>query len=72
MDIIFTKTGSKESGTVDPINDHLIWYVKDKSNVKYRRLFQKRKLKDLIDDNFKYLDKDGNGKIDEEKETKQL
>lgn len=59
VDIIFTKTGSKESGTVDPINDHLIWYVKDKSNIKYRRLFQKRKLKDLIDDNFKYIDNEG-------------
>ncbi len=55
VDIIFTKTGSKESGTVDPINDHIIWYVKNKKNLKYRRLFQKRELNDIVSDNFKYI-----------------
>lgn len=60
IDIIFTKTGSKESGTIDPVNDHLIWYAKDKSKIKYRRLFVKREYEDLIEDNFKYLAKDGN------------
>lgn len=59
VDIVFTKTGSKESGTVDPINDHLIWYAKDKSKIKYRRLFAKREHKDFIEDGFKYLSSEG-------------
>ncbi|MFH0853808.1 MAG: site-specific DNA-methyltransferase, partial [bacterium] len=53
--IIFTKTGSKESGTIDPINDYLIWYGKNKQQLKLRKLFVPRTLSDLREDGFKYL-----------------
>ncbi|MFA5857988.1 MAG: site-specific DNA-methyltransferase [Elusimicrobiota bacterium] len=53
--IVFTKTGSKESGTVDPINDYLVWYSKDKKKVKLRKLFENRTIEDLHSDGFKYL-----------------
>ncbi|MFH1067008.1 MAG: site-specific DNA-methyltransferase [bacterium] len=53
--IIFTKTGSKESGTIDPINDYLIWYSKNKPKLKLRKLFVPRTLQDLQEDGFKYL-----------------
>lgn len=59
VDIIFTKTGSKESGKIEPINDHLLWYTKDADKVKYRRLFVDREYEDLINDGFKYLEDDG-------------
>lgn len=59
VDIIFTKTGSKESGKIEPINDHLLWYTKDADKVKYRRLFVNREYEDLINDGFKYLEDDG-------------
>jgi adenine-specific DNA-methyltransferase len=59
VDIIFTKTGSKESGKIEPINDHLLWYTKDADKVKYRRLFIDREYDDLINDGFKYLEDDG-------------
>ncbi len=59
VDIIFTKTGSKESGKIEPINDHLLWYTKDADKVKYRRLFVNRQYEDLINDGFKYLEDDG-------------
>jgi len=59
VDIIFTKTGSKESGKIEPINDHLLWYTKDSDQVKYRRLFIDREYDDLINDGFKYLEDDG-------------
>lgn len=59
VDIIFTKTGSKESGKIEPINDHLLWYTKDSDKVKYRRLFVDRDYDDLINDGFKYLEDDG-------------
>ncbi|MBI1928785.1 site-specific DNA-methyltransferase [Candidatus Poribacteria bacterium] len=52
--IIFTKTGSKESGTIDPINDYLVWYSKDKKKVKLRKLFESRTTEDLRADGFKY------------------
>jgi adenine-specific DNA-methyltransferase len=59
VDIIFTKTGSKESGKIEPINDHLLWYTKDSDKVKYRRLFIDRQYDDLINNGFKYLEDDG-------------
>ncbi len=53
--IVFTKTGSKESGTIDPINDYLIWYGKNKQKLKLRKIFIPRAIDDLRNDGFKYF-----------------
>lgn len=55
VSIVFTKTGSKESGTVDPINDYIIWYAKNRKEVKIRKLFIERNRMDMMSEGFKYL-----------------
>lgn len=59
VSIVFTKTGSKESGTIDPINDYVVWYAKDKARLKFRKLFIQRTMDDVKADGFKYLNDDG-------------
>jgi len=59
VSIIFTKTGSKESGSVDPINDYLIWFSKLKKSLKFNRLFKLRSYNDIIEDSFKYENENG-------------
>jgi adenine-specific DNA-methyltransferase len=70
--IIFTKTGSKESGTVDPINDYVIWYAKNKSEIKIRKLFIERTHRDIIDDGFTYQNIDGFKEIPEKYELDKI
>jgi hypothetical protein len=60
VSIIFTKTGSKESGTVDPINDFILWYARDKKRVKLNKLFEQRSFQNIVEDGFKYLADEGN------------
>jgi adenine-specific DNA-methyltransferase len=45
--IPFIKTSSKGEKYLDTIHDYLLWYAKDKSNVKYRQLYQERSKKTL-------------------------
>ncbi|HMS24693.1 MAG TPA: site-specific DNA-methyltransferase [Acidimicrobiia bacterium] len=60
VDIIFTKTGSIEGGEIKPIHNYIIWYSKNKSQMKFRRLFLPRNKNDLASEGFKkYLDADG-------------
>ncbi|MBT5320221.1 MAG: site-specific DNA-methyltransferase, partial [Chloroflexi bacterium] len=45
--IPFTKKGSQKSGTINPINDYLIWYSKagrDSGDMKFHPLFEERDL----------------------------
>ncbi|RKZ83929.1 MAG: site-specific DNA-methyltransferase [Candidatus Parabeggiatoa sp. nov. 1] len=41
-EIIFTKTGSQAGDFIQPINDYICWYAKDKKLAKYRPLFSIR------------------------------
>ena len=40
--ITFSKTGSMVSGELGRTSDYLIWFAKDKRNIKYRQLFHKK------------------------------
>lgn len=60
VSIVFTKTGSKESGTVDPINDFILWYAREKKHVKLNKLFEQRSFQNIVEDGFKYLSNEGN------------
>ncbi|RMH32669.1 MAG: site-specific DNA-methyltransferase [Acidobacteria bacterium] len=42
--ITFVKTSGKGGATLDSVNDFLLWYAKDKSQVKYRQLFLEKEL----------------------------
>lgn len=42
--ITFVKTSGKGGATLDTINDFLLWYAKDKSQLKYRQLFLEKEL----------------------------
>lgn len=60
VDIIFTKTGSIEGGEIKPIQNYIIWYAKDKKQMKFNRLFLPRNKNDLQSEGFKkYLNDDG-------------
>ncbi|MBX3048837.1 MAG: site-specific DNA-methyltransferase [Anaerolineales bacterium] len=37
--ITFQKTGGFGSSTLDNVSDYIVWYAKDKSNLKYRQLY---------------------------------
>jgi adenine-specific DNA-methyltransferase len=42
--ISFVKTSGKGGGTLDTINDFLLWYAKDRSQIKYRQLYLEKEL----------------------------
>ncbi len=52
--ITFTKTSGFSSGYVDSISDYIIWYAKDKSLTKFRKLFRNKKIE--TDPNYKYIE----------------
>lgn len=60
-EIIFKTTAGKGSAALDTINDYIIWYAKDRSQLKYRQLFTGR---DLYEDaqRYSWLEMD-NGQI---------
>ncbi len=41
-EIIFTKTTGLGQQLLDPINDYLLWFAKDKPNIRYRQLFYEK------------------------------
>jgi adenine-specific DNA-methyltransferase len=45
--IVFKKTISSSSGQLPMVNDYLIWYGKNKANIKFRRLFRDRTIDEL-------------------------
>jgi len=45
--VIFLKTSGKFSAGLDTVNDYLLWYSKDLSQVKYRQLYLQRKASTL-------------------------
>lgn len=46
--IIVKKKGNQKGGTLDPINDYLLWYARDRSLVKVRPLFTSKISADQI------------------------
>ena len=42
--IVFATTTGKSSKTLDAVNDFILWYAKDKKQVKYRQLYTKKSL----------------------------
>ena len=59
--ITFRKTGSKGSATLDAVSDYLIFYAKNKEQVKYRQLYIKEAFNPKIHTSYNLLmDKNGN------------
>ncbi len=55
--ISFTSTSGFSGSTLSRAGDYIVWYAKNKNNVKYRQLFE---LKPEIDDNYRFISlKDG-------------
>lgn len=44
--ITFQKTGGFGSITLDNVADHIVWYAKDKENIKYRQLYYEKSSSD--------------------------
>ncbi|MCS7241050.1 MAG: site-specific DNA-methyltransferase, partial [Candidatus Bipolaricaulota bacterium] len=42
--ITFVKTSGKSGATLDTINDFLLWYARDKAQLKYRQLYLEKAL----------------------------
>lgn len=60
--IAFKKTISSSSGLLPMVNDYIIWYAKDRTVTKFRRLFRKRTI-DELKRAFQYVERT-NGKIE--------
>jgi adenine-specific DNA-methyltransferase len=52
----FQKTGSLESSLLASTTDYLIWYCRDKKQIKYRQLFLERKTGDPSLDRYDYIE----------------
>jgi adenine-specific DNA-methyltransferase len=53
--IPFIKTSSKGEKYLDTIHDNILWYAKDKSQVKYRQLYQER-TKKTLDNGYNWIE----------------
>jgi adenine-specific DNA-methyltransferase len=54
--ISFQKKGSQSGEFIPPINEYLVWYVKEKSQAKFRRLYVNRELAGVGGSGFNYLE----------------
>jgi len=54
--IIVKKKGNQKGGTLEPINDYLLWFAKDKSQVKVRQLYLTKWSADSVPDDFDRLE----------------
>jgi adenine-specific DNA-methyltransferase len=62
VSIIIKKTGSHSGDFIEPVNDFVIWYSKNKSNTKVRKLYDRRAWKFNDNDGFRNIEKQ-NGEI---------
>ena len=53
VSIILQKTPSHEGKLVEAINDYILWYAKDKAQVKYRSLYEPWNTSELSDSKFR-------------------
>jgi adenine-specific DNA-methyltransferase len=54
--LVVKKKGNQKGGTLEPINDYLLWYAKDKTKVKIRPLFVTKFGADSIPDDYDKLE----------------
>lgn len=59
IEITFTKTGSQNGNLLQGINDYILWYAKNKNEVKYRKLSLERTVEDFYNDGFTKYEEDG-------------
>jgi adenine-specific DNA-methyltransferase len=59
VSIIFTKTGSHSGELLEPINNYILWYAKDKKIVNYNPLFVRRNWSKENTDGFNFIEIDG-------------
>jgi adenine-specific DNA-methyltransferase len=57
--ISFQKTGSIEGGLIEPINNYILWFAKNKSEVKFRPIYEERSLPDATEDGFRFVETNG-------------
>ena len=53
--ITFQKTGQKSSGLIDSIADYIIWYARDRANIKFNPLFIRETFKPWIHSDYKHI-----------------
>jgi adenine-specific DNA-methyltransferase len=51
--IIFTKKGNQKGNSLDPINDYILWFSRDASKVKTRKLFEQAEDMEQLDRDFR-------------------
>jgi adenine-specific DNA-methyltransferase len=54
--ISFATTGGFETATLSRLGDYILWYGKQKSNVKYKPLFLEKTLENLKSGDYRYLE----------------
>ncbi|MCX5999324.1 MAG: site-specific DNA-methyltransferase, partial [Chloroflexi bacterium] len=54
--VVVKKKGNQKGGTLDPINDYLLWYAKDRSHVKIKPLFVTKLTEGSVPDDFDRLE----------------
>ena len=59
VSIIFTKTGSHSGELLEPINNYILWYAKDKKKVRYNPLFVRRNWSKDNTDGFNFIEVGG-------------
>lgn len=67
VSIILKKTGSHAGEYIEPVNDFILWYAKDRKQAKYRELFTKRTWSENDRGGFNDYEVDGNiKKVDDD------
>lgn len=61
--ITYKKTTGNRSVLIDNINDYILWYSKDKTSIKFRRLYQPKKRFEDLNQKY-YLDNDENANFE--------
>ena len=54
--ILVKKKGAQKSGLLDPVNDYLLWYCKDKNVAKYRQLFERVEIDQELVETFRQVE----------------
>jgi len=67
--ILVKKKGSQKGGMLDPVNDYLVWYAKNKSAAKYQQLYEQLTLDEEMAGLFRFVEFP-NGEVKTFKELK--
>ena len=69
VNIIVTKTGSLSGDFLEPINDYVIWFARDKSQCQSRKLFVEREWSSVNTDGFNHYYSDNGEFVDARKHS---